>query len=156
MPGRIPHSPQRFEDTVGLVIERERLRSETDGLRYFVEQDGIPTTDVLFERWFYCDDLGSQLGPVIREFFASEQYKTGRNFILMKKIENYQNILNVLICPRKMNIRVLFLLETYYCGLGASFANKVTISNMIVFNIRLLHYYQACHQRIRTPQKQRL
>jgi len=122
LPGRIPHSPQRFEDTVGLVIERERLRSETDGLRYFVEQDGIPTTDVLFERWFYCDDLGSQLGPVIREFFASEQYKTGRDFITMKQIENYQNLLNVLICPRKMNIRAKFLLRRgYYIALFGRF-----------------------------------
>ena len=42
--------------------------------RYFVE-DG--STNSLFERWFYCDDLGTQLGPVIREFFASKQYKTG-------------------------------------------------------------------------------
>ena len=42
-----------------------------------MEVDGKPTEEVLFERWFYCDDLGTQLGPVIREFFASEQYKTG-------------------------------------------------------------------------------
>ena len=34
LPGRIPHSPQRNENTVGLVIERERLKIETDGLRY--------------------------------------------------------------------------------------------------------------------------
>ena len=54
LPGRIPHSPQREKDTVGLVIERERLPDETDGLRYFV--DG--KTDILFERWFYCYDLG--------------------------------------------------------------------------------------------------
>ena len=73
LPGRIPHSPQREKDTVGLVIERERLLSETDGLRYYVGD----TTETLFERWFYCDDLGSQLKPVIEEFFASEEYKTG-------------------------------------------------------------------------------
>lgn len=36
------------------------------------------TTESLFERWFYCDDLGVQLVPVIEEFFASEQYRTGR------------------------------------------------------------------------------
>ena len=42
--------------------------------RYFVE-DG--STNSLFERWFYGDDLGTQLGPVIREFCASKQYKTG-------------------------------------------------------------------------------
>jgi hypothetical protein len=34
LPSRIPHSPQRFEDTVGLVIERERAQDEIDGLRY--------------------------------------------------------------------------------------------------------------------------
>ena len=49
--------------------------SETDGLRYYV-QDG--STNSLYERWFYCDDLGSQLGPVIKSFFASEQFKTGK------------------------------------------------------------------------------
>merc|ERR1712156_255312 len=75
LPGKIPHSPQRNDKTVGLVIERERLLTETDGLRYFVE-DG--STNSLFERWFYCDDLGTQLGPVIREFFASKQFKTGK------------------------------------------------------------------------------
>ena len=41
--------------------------------RYFV--DG--STEVLFERWFHCDDLGSQLKPIIEEFFASEECKTG-------------------------------------------------------------------------------
>lgn len=73
LPGRIPHSPQRESDTVGLVIERERRQDETDGLRYFVGD----TTDILFERWFYCDDLGVQLKPVIEEFFASEECRTG-------------------------------------------------------------------------------
>ena len=68
---------------MGLVIERERLRSETDGLRYFVE-DG--STNSLFEKWFYCDDLGSQLGPVIKSFFASEQYKTGKSIALIFNI----------------------------------------------------------------------
>ncbi|XP_063861679.1 3-hydroxyanthranilate 3,4-dioxygenase-like isoform X3 [Scylla paramamosain] len=74
LPGKIPHSPQRFPDTIGLVIERDRLKTELDCLRYFVEG----TQETLFERWFYCEDLGTQLGPVIKEFFASEQYRTGK------------------------------------------------------------------------------
>nr|CAC80027.1 3-hydroxyanthranilate 3,4-dioxygenase [Suberites domuncula] len=72
-PSRIPHSPQRFDNTVGLVIERDRSKDETDGLRYYV--DG--TTDPLWEEWFYCYDLGSQLGPVIKKYFASEEHKNG-------------------------------------------------------------------------------
>ncbi|NXF26265.1 3HAO dioxygenase, partial [Rhodinocichla rosea] len=32
LPARIPHSPQRYKNTVGLVIERERLKTEMDGL----------------------------------------------------------------------------------------------------------------------------
>lgn len=74
LPARIPHSPQRQANTVGLVVERRRLSSETDCLRYYVEN----STDLLFERWFYCQDLGTQLVPVIKEFMASEQAKTGR------------------------------------------------------------------------------
>lgn len=74
LPARIPHSPQRKADTVGLVVERRRLSSETDCLRYYV--DGC--TDLLFERWFHCEDLGTQLVPVINEFMASTQAKTGR------------------------------------------------------------------------------
>lgn len=74
MPCRIPHSPQRFENTVGLVIERERLNTENDGLRYYIEN----STDILWEEWFYCYDLGTQLGPVIKKFFASQDYQTGK------------------------------------------------------------------------------
>ncbi|XP_060042925.1 3-hydroxyanthranilate 3,4-dioxygenase isoform X4 [Erinaceus europaeus] len=64
LPAGIPHSPQRFANTVGLVIERRRLPSELDGLRFYVEN----TTDVLFEKWFYCEDLGTQLAPIIQEW----------------------------------------------------------------------------------------
>ncbi|XP_074650668.1 3-hydroxyanthranilate 3,4-dioxygenase-like [Tubulanus polymorphus] len=78
LPGYIMHSPQRQADTIGLVIERLRAKDETDGLRYFVEKNGTPTFDILYEKWFYCEDLGTQLAPIIKGFFASEQYKTGK------------------------------------------------------------------------------
>ncbi|XP_051946524.1 3-hydroxyanthranilate 3,4-dioxygenase-like [Xyrauchen texanus] len=74
LPARIPHSPQRQANTVGLVVERRRLHSETDCLRYFVDN----STDVLFERWFYCENLGTQLVPIIKEFMDSKQKKTGK------------------------------------------------------------------------------
>jgi len=79
LPARIPHSPQRQTNTVGLVIERERLSEERDGLRYFVEDGNkMDPTKILFQRWFHCKDLGKELGPIIKEYFASEQHKTGK------------------------------------------------------------------------------
>ncbi|XP_031731998.1 3-hydroxyanthranilate 3,4-dioxygenase [Anarrhichthys ocellatus] len=74
LPARIPHSPQRQANAVGLVVERRRLLTETDCLRYFVDN----TTCTLFEKWFYCENLGTQLVPIIKEFMASKQAKTGK------------------------------------------------------------------------------
>lgn len=74
LPARIPHSPNRFAGTVGFVMERKREDNEIDCLRYYQDQ----CTDRLFERWFHTMDLGQQLGPVIKEFFASEEYRSGQ------------------------------------------------------------------------------
>lgn len=74
LPGRVPHSPQRKADTVGLVIERERVAGEMDGLRWYVP--GQEGSKVLYEEWFHCTDLGTQLKPVIERFFASDAYKS--------------------------------------------------------------------------------
>lgn len=78
LPARIAHSPQRQADTVGLVIERERAENEMDGMRYYTEENGEKTLNSLYEEWFHCEDLGTQLGPIIKRFFASDQCKTGK------------------------------------------------------------------------------
>lgn len=74
LPAYIPHSPNRFADTIGFVMERKREDDELDCLRYLQEN----STNRLFERWFHTTDLGIQLGPVIKEFFASEECRTGQ------------------------------------------------------------------------------
>lgn len=74
LPARIPHSPQRQANTVGLVVERRRLLTETDCLRYYVDN----TTNPLYEKWFYCQNLGTQLVPIITDFMSSKQAKTGK------------------------------------------------------------------------------
>jgi 3-hydroxyanthranilate 3,4-dioxygenase len=67
LPPRVPHSPQRYADTCGLVIERERLPTETDALRWL---------KILYEKFFHCYDLGTQLKPAIMEYLASEAHQT--------------------------------------------------------------------------------
>ena len=74
LPGGVPHSPNRPEaDSMGLVVERERIPSETDGVRWYVDESN---ETILYERWFHCTDLGTQLAPVIKGYFASEAHET--------------------------------------------------------------------------------
>ena len=81
LPSCIPHSPQRFENTMGLVIERKRTEDEWDGLRWYCS-DG---TTILFQKFFHLGSLVVDMPPVFNEYFASEQYKTGRwDFVMVK------------------------------------------------------------------------
>jgi len=72
LPAGVPHSPQRPENTVGLVIERQRKTGELDHLRWYCEGCG----DVLHDAAFQLEDLGTQLKPIIEEFYATESLRT--------------------------------------------------------------------------------
>ena len=77
------------------MIERERLSDERDGLRYYVETDkGFDPNKILFQRWFHCKDLGKELGPIIKSYFASDQHKTGGKFIRYLKYKDIKKIVN--------------------------------------------------------------
>ena len=72
LPARIPHSPQRPANTVGMVVERQRRPGELDHLRWYCEQCG----EVLHDASFQLEDLASQLKPIIEEFYADESVRT--------------------------------------------------------------------------------
>jgi len=72
LPPRIPHSPQRPEGTVGMVVERQRKTGELDHLRWYCEKCG----EVLHNASFQLEDLTKQLKPVIEEFYATESLRT--------------------------------------------------------------------------------
>jgi len=79
LPPRIPHSPQREANSLGLVIERDRKETEIDGLRWYMYDDNkAPTQKVAYEEFFHCTDLGVQLKPVIERYRSSEAFKTGK------------------------------------------------------------------------------
>ncbi len=72
LPAKVPHSPQRPENTVGMVIERVRKEGELDHLRWYCESCG----EILHDASFQLVDLGSQLKPVIENFYADESLRT--------------------------------------------------------------------------------
>ena len=72
LPPRIPHSPQRPENTVGMVVERVRKPGELDHLVWFCDGCGETLHDATFE----LRDLGSQLKPIIEGFFSDETLRT--------------------------------------------------------------------------------
>ena len=64
LPPRIPHSPQRPANTVGLVLERHRNPGEVDKLLWFCENCGAP----LHEAGFPLKDIGTQIKEAIGEY----------------------------------------------------------------------------------------
>ena len=72
LPPRIPHSPQRSEGSVGIVIERKRTDGEMDGLMWFCENCG----NKLYEEFFQLDNIVEQLPPIMDKFYADEEKRT--------------------------------------------------------------------------------
>lgn len=71
LPPRVPHSPQRFADTVGLVVERKRLENELDGFMWFCDN----CNNKLYEESVYVDDIVEQLPPVFDRFYSSKKHR---------------------------------------------------------------------------------
>ncbi|HMB74302.1 MAG TPA: 3-hydroxyanthranilate 3,4-dioxygenase [Gammaproteobacteria bacterium] len=75
LPPLVPHSPRRFADTVGLVVERQRRADERDGFQWFCSECGAK----LHERFLHVADIVADLPPVLREYADSEQLRTCSN-----------------------------------------------------------------------------
>ena len=75
LPPKIPHSPQRFENTVGLVIERKRTESELDGFQWYC--DNCHT--LLYEHFFSLTDIVKQLPPIFDAFWKNTKARTCSN-----------------------------------------------------------------------------
>lgn len=72
LPPEVPHSPQRFEKTVGLVIERQRRPGEKDGLMWFCDN----CNNLLYEEYFQLENVETQFPPVFERFFSNPEYRT--------------------------------------------------------------------------------
>jgi 3-hydroxyanthranilate 3,4-dioxygenase len=72
LPPRVAHSPQRFANTVGLVIERQRLPGEMDGLLWYCQQCNAE----LYAEYFQLENIETQFPPIFERFYASRQHRT--------------------------------------------------------------------------------
>lgn len=72
LPPKVPHSPQRSANSVGLVIERYRTEGEKDGFQWYCENCG----DMLYEEYFQLTDIVKQLPEVMKTFYNSEELRT--------------------------------------------------------------------------------
>lgn len=71
LPPKTPHSPQRGEGTVGLVIEKVR-ENEEDGFLWYCENCG----NKLYEEYKVITDIVAQLPPVMEDFYKNEDKRT--------------------------------------------------------------------------------
>ncbi len=72
LPARVPHSPQRLPDSIGLVIERKRLAHEQDGLLWFCER----CNHKLYDEYFHLQDIELDFPPVFDRFYSSAEHRT--------------------------------------------------------------------------------
>lgn len=71
LPPKIPHSPQRSENSVGLVIERYRTEKEKDGFQWYCEN----CNNLLYEEKFVLTDIVNQLPKVMKTFYSSQDLR---------------------------------------------------------------------------------
>lgn len=71
LPAGVPHSPQRSEGSIGLVIEKTRTERDTDGLQWYCKK----CTKLLYEEYFYLENIETQFPAVFDRYYNSEHVK---------------------------------------------------------------------------------
>ena len=72
LPKNIPHSPQRFQNTVGLVIEYKREEGALDGFQWYCDR----CDNLLHEVTLDLEDIVTQLPPLFDSYWNDIQART--------------------------------------------------------------------------------
>ena len=73
LPGNIPHSPGRSENSVGIVVERKRAgKGFKDGLMWFCEKCNTKLHEVYIE----LQNVETDFQPHFRHYYNSEELRT--------------------------------------------------------------------------------
>jgi len=72
-PSKVPHSPVRHENSIGLVIERKRLDTGAmDGLLWYCDN----CNHKLHETFFVLEDIEKDFLPRFKEYYSSQEMRT--------------------------------------------------------------------------------
>jgi 3-hydroxyanthranilate 3,4-dioxygenase len=72
LPSFVHHSPQRFANTVGLVIERKRAAGELDAFAWYCDACHHP----LHKKSVSLQNIETDLPPIFKEFWATPTLHT--------------------------------------------------------------------------------
>ena len=72
LPAKVPHSPIRPVNSIGLVIERKRKAHHKDGLMWFSDKENA----LLYEEYFHLTNIEKDFLPVFKKFYSNEKLRT--------------------------------------------------------------------------------
>ena len=72
LPKNVPHSPQRFENTVGLVVEYQREEGDLDAFQWYCDECDNLTHEVRLD----LEDIVLQLPPLFEKYWNSVESRT--------------------------------------------------------------------------------
>ena len=75
LPPNVPHSPQRFNNTVGLVVERKRRENELDAFQWYCDE----CNTLIYEKYFPLTNIVTQLPPIFEAFWNNDDARTCKN-----------------------------------------------------------------------------
>jgi 3-hydroxyanthranilate 3,4-dioxygenase len=69
LPAKIPHSPQRFKNTIGLVIEYPREKNMLDALEWYCEN----CDSQLYRETFALKDIETDLPTIFDKYYSNNE-----------------------------------------------------------------------------------
>ena len=69
LPAKVPHSPQRKENTVGLVIEYPRKKKMKDALEWYCEN----CDNLLYRKKFKLDNIETDMPIIFDKYYSSKK-----------------------------------------------------------------------------------
>jgi 3-hydroxyanthranilate 3,4-dioxygenase len=75
LPAKVPHSPQRGANTIGLVIEQKRPEGMLDGLQWYCEN----CNHKLYEEPFALQNIETDMPVIFKGFYSDTEKRTCKN-----------------------------------------------------------------------------